>query len=246
MYQSLEASLHDLFWRAESEADETPLLEEFLRKHPGKSLEVGCGSGRLMLDLLEKGFDIEGVELSADMVQLLNEDANKRGLTPIVHHTAIEQFETNSIFSAITIPAFTLQLLSREKAQQVLTSLRSLTKPKGGIYLTLFIPWSEILDELEIDVWHLDKEAQLPNGQNAKCFTRHSINRLMQELHREHRYEVGETKHFSEQTLQWYFLPELIKMLDTSGWTFVNFDSNFQQGEQDADACVITLYAIAS
>ena len=43
---------------------------EFLKKFPGPALEVGSGSGRLMFPLLQMGFEIEGLELSADMLAL--------------------------------------------------------------------------------------------------------------------------------------------------------------------------------
>ncbi|MGJ8672484.1 class I SAM-dependent methyltransferase [Rubritalea sp.] len=246
MYKSLEATLHDTFWRSEIDADESPLLENFLTQHPGPSLEVGCGSGRLLLPLLEKGYQIEGVELSSDMLGLLLKDASAKNLEPTVHHCPIEEFQTDKRFSSISIPAFTLQLLSRTSAQQVLKRLREIALTNGGLYITLFIPWAEILDELEIDTWHLDKETKLSSGQQARCFTRHQIDRLYQELYREHRYEVAEQKHLSTQTLQWYFMPELISTLESCGWKFQDFDSDFQIGNHDPDASVLTVYATAS
>ena len=246
MYQSLEASLHDLFWHSEEDADEMPLLENFLNQHAGTSLEVGCGSGRLLLPLIEKNFDLEGVELSGDMLDLLKQEATKKHLQPTLHHYAIEEFSPDKTYASIVVPAFTLQLLSRDIARRILRQLRAITKEQGGLYLTLFIPWAEILDELEIDTWHLDKEATLPTGQPARCFTKHSIQRLTQELHREHRYETSDSTHLSQQTLQWYFLPEIINMLENGGWEFQSYHADFTLGNQDPDASVFTVFATAS
>jgi hypothetical protein len=127
----------------------------------------------------------------------------------------------------------------------VLTTLRELVIPGGGLYLTLFIPWAEILDELEIDTWHLDKEATTAENQQARCYTRHSLNRIEQELYREHRYELGGQTHFSEQTLQWYFLPEIVSLLENSGWKYNDYSADFELGSHDSDASVITIYATA-
>ncbi|RYD65398.1 MAG: class I SAM-dependent methyltransferase, partial [Verrucomicrobiaceae bacterium] len=46
------------------------MLDELLRGHPGISLEIGCGSGRLLLPLLQKGHNVEGLELSREMLDL--------------------------------------------------------------------------------------------------------------------------------------------------------------------------------
>lgn len=252
MYHSLEANLHDLFWRHEKDANELPLLKNFLSKHHcTKALEIGCGSGRLMLELLEEGFDIEGVELSSDMVELLKSEAKIRHLSAVVHHCAIEEFSSQQKYSHIVIPAFTLQLLSRETAFEVLKKIRLLTNTNGKLYFTLFIPWAEILDDIEIDVWHLDKEAPLEDHKLARCYTMHSLNRVMQELYREHRYQIVsseqkvEQTHHSSQQLQWYFLPEIMSMLKASGWKFNYYDSDFEAGVQDPDASVLTVYATA-
>ena len=80
MYQSLEAKLHDAFWDAEEGPSELELLEAFHRDHPGRALELGCGSGRLLLPLLDSGLDIEGIDLSPDMLDLCREKAAAQNL----------------------------------------------------------------------------------------------------------------------------------------------------------------------
>ena len=51
-YLSLEAELHDVFWQAADDGSELRLMSAFLRRHPGPALEIGCGSGRLLLPML--------------------------------------------------------------------------------------------------------------------------------------------------------------------------------------------------
>ena len=251
MYKDLEARLHDLFWQNEPDADESPLLERFLKKHPGKALELGCGSGRLLLLLLEKGFDIEGVEISADMVGILQHEAMKRELSPQIHHSDISHFNSTQKYDALAIPAFTLQLFSREQALQTLLKLRQLASEGTGLYITVFIPWSEILDELEPGVWHPDKEATLPDGTIARCKTRHHIDRTSQTLSRDHHYTVSDKSNATieeqhvHQDLEWYLLPELKLMLHQSGWNFSAYDADFSNGNNDSDASLLTLYASA-
>ena len=84
-YLSLEAELHDAFWDAEDADSEVLLMVEFLKKFPGPSLEVGSGSGRLMFPLVQMGLDIEGLELSPDMLELGKVRAKQLGIHAVVN-----------------------------------------------------------------------------------------------------------------------------------------------------------------
>lgn len=250
MYQSLEAHLHDAFWAAEGASAELPLISDFLHLHPGRTLEIGCGSGRLLLPIFEQGTDIEGLEISADMVDLLQKNAAASGLTPRIHHCGIEDFTAQTDYASLLVPAFTLQLFSRDQLPSILTHLHHLTTQGGGLYLTLFIPWAEITGELDEGSWYRDNEITLPDGSIARCDTRHEINRLQQTLTREHRYTLThpsgkKEKHTATQHLQWYSLPELKLLLQDANWRIDTIITDFCPGSPSTDAHIITLYATA-
>jgi SAM-dependent methyltransferase len=248
MYESLEAKLHDVFWAAEGEAAELPLIEDFLRNHPGKALELGCGSGRLLLPLLEKGFVIEGLDNSGAMLALCRERA--AAIEPVLHHAAIEDFQATGPYEAITIPAFTLQLIEASRVPAVLARLHRLLEPGGGLYLTTFIPWAELTGELEENQWFLDKECPLPAGNTALCHTRFQIRRLSQTLAREHRYELLDTagrvtqSSTSKQDLCWFWPREMTMMLASAGFTLRKVIGDFSPGIPcDDDSQMITCIA---
>jgi SAM-dependent methyltransferase len=192
MYNELEARLHDLFWAAEGQSEELPLLENFLRQYPETSLELGCGSGRLLLPLMAEGYLIEGLDNSEEMLKLCREHAGELNplLDPVLHHASIEDFQVGALYGSIIIPAFTLQLVYREKISASLLNIHQHLHPGGGLYLTLFIPWAEITGDLEEDSWFLDQEAAMPDGNLARCHTSYEIKRLSQQLSRDHRYEI--------------------------------------------------------
>lgn len=221
MYENLEASLHDLFWEQEDVLSELPLLETFHAQLP--SLEIGSGSGRLLLPLLKNGCPIEGVEISADMVELFKENAKAAELDAKVYQQDILEFEPSSKYQRISIPAFTLQLLKREDVPTLLSKLHNWTKDDGKIYFTVFIPWAEIAGELDEGTWYEDHQVDLSGGKTAECKTKFTINRLQQFLLRNHHYTITtkngrKQEHRSRQMVQWYTLPELTVLLSSSGW----------------------------
>ena len=59
-------------------------LEFYLKeakKAKGKVLEAACGTGRILLPLLEAGIDIEGFDISKSMLDVLKQKAKKKKRT---------------------------------------------------------------------------------------------------------------------------------------------------------------------
>ena len=66
-YQAICAEFYDVFRKDASER-EVYFYEQLLKKYPGKSLEAMCGSGRILIPLLEKGYQVQGIDYSRPML----------------------------------------------------------------------------------------------------------------------------------------------------------------------------------
>lgn len=242
-YTSLEARLHDAFW-AEEESPELGWLDALLLARPGSAIEIGCGSGRLLLPLLRKGHDVEGLEPSADMLELCR--LHPDGLSPVLHQGDMADFNPGKTYHAVLVPAFTLQLAADPPA--ALANFHRLLEPGGILYLTVFIPWAEIHGELPQEEWYPDHATHLTDGRRATVHTRHRIDKKARILHREHHYRLhdGEriTEHRSEQTVRWFTAHQLRKLLDRSGFipesAVADFDESLPVTE---DSQILTLIA---
>ncbi|MGJ8678158.1 MAG: class I SAM-dependent DNA methyltransferase [Akkermansiaceae bacterium] len=255
MYHSLEAKLHDLFWASEGACAELPLIKQFLSDHPGTALELGCGSGRLIIPLLKDGFLIEGLDNATEMLAICEAKALQNDeLSPILHHASMEDFQTGCLYNAITIPAFTLQFISAEKLPAILANIKAHLHPGGALYFTTFIPWAEITAELEEGKWYLDHEAKTSaeKGKNntAKCHTKFKIQRLSQQLTRYHRYKIvssqGKILEKSESTheLTWFWPRELTMHLETAGFEIQQTIGDFDpEVELDENSQILTVVA---
>jgi len=105
------ADLYDFLYREES--DVKYYLEE-ARKAEGKVLEIGCGTGRVMLKLLEQGVDIEGLDISKKMLEILKRKARVQNLNPKTYLRDMRTFSLKSRYSLIIIPYRTFMHLSSE------------------------------------------------------------------------------------------------------------------------------------
>jgi SAM-dependent methyltransferase len=57
------------------------------------ALDVACGTGRLLVPFLEAGLDVDGCDVSEDMLALCRERAERRGLTPDLYAQAMHELE---------------------------------------------------------------------------------------------------------------------------------------------------------
>lgn len=67
----------------------------------GKTLDIGCGTGRFMVPMLEQGFEVTGIDASEAMLAVLEEKAGKSGLTADIRHLAFDSFDDHDAFEGI-------------------------------------------------------------------------------------------------------------------------------------------------
>jgi SAM-dependent methyltransferase len=237
-YLSLEAELHDAFWEMEDDGSEVRLMAEFLRKFPGPALEVGSGSGRLMFPLLRMGFEVEGLELSPDMLALGKMRAQQLGVSPIIHAGDMTCWRELRRYASLLAPAFTLQL--SPNPESTLRHWHGLLEHHGGLYLTVFMPYAELLGDLPENQWYPDHQVTLADGRAGSLVTRHRLDRKRQLLHREHRYTLSGNPpitHESSQTVRWIEHTEMLVLLERTGFRvdrfFLDFDPNLTPEDPD-------------
>jgi len=78
-YTGIAAVAWQLF-SGEMPGEDYPGFDRLIREQNSPALDVGCGTGRLLLPLLQAGLDADGVEPSADMIAVCHERAAARGL----------------------------------------------------------------------------------------------------------------------------------------------------------------------
>ena len=247
-YTSLEARLHDAFWAEEGEPAELALLDQTLREYPGRSLEVGCGSGRLLLPLLQKGHEVEGLELSPEMLALCRQAAETMGSRPILHEGDMTSFDPGHTYASLLVPAFTLQLATDPAA--ALARFNRLLGPAGIIYLSVFIPMAELHRELPEGEWYDDHGTTLPDGRSATVQTRHRLDRKARILEREHRYRLlaadgsPESEHESKQVIRWFTARQFRGMLARAGFEPLHAIADFDpEAPVEEDTQIITVVA---
>lgn len=128
--------------------DDVDFYVQRAREADGPVLEVGCGTGRVYLELLRAGVDADGIDISAGMLDRLREKAAAEGLDPSVRRADVTDFEPDREYALVTVPfrAF-LHLTTLDDQLAALRSIRCALAPDGELALNFFAPSFDVICE---------------------------------------------------------------------------------------------------
>jgi SAM-dependent methyltransferase len=233
-YTGLAAVAWELFSGTDTGRDYA-FLERVLKENPGRTLEVGCGTGRLLLHFLRAGYEVEGVEPSFDMRTILQRNAVGLGLEPVVYDQSMQELDLPHRYRTILIPCGSFQLvIDHGEAFEALRRFHAHLEPGGILVLTLYNMLSILGVTLDgSGEWGLRACQLLPDGTEMQKHARlDSLSKLDQTLASTLRYrrlrgeEVVEEE-FCNGDMRWYVMHELSMMLKHVGFGNVRVTGNY-------------------
>ncbi|HMD81166.1 MAG TPA: class I SAM-dependent methyltransferase, partial [Anaerolineales bacterium] len=150
-YKGLIAQAWDVLRGDTSNWPDRAFYLEIIRKYGQPVLDVGCGTGRLLLDYLQHGIDIDGVDNSPDMLAECRQKEANLGLSPNLYEQYVEVLELPRKYQTILIPSSSLQLIVEpEMVDQALKRLHNHLLP-GGVVSASFMKLRKDSDPLEFE-----------------------------------------------------------------------------------------------
>jgi len=228
-YTELAAVAWDVFSGPEPGCDHA-FFAHILQEHPGRTLDVGCGTGRLLLAYLQAGYDIEGVEPSADMRAILHRTAAGLGLAPVVYDQLMQTLDLPHTYQTILVPCGSFQLvIDRGETFEALRRFHAHLEPGGMLVLTI----SNMLGVFGITLegsgdWGLRAQQSLPDGTEVQKHARlDRLDKLDQSLGSTLRYRRLCGEDVVEEVvcngdMRWYVMHELTLMLEHVGFSAVH------------------------
>lgn len=70
---------------------EIPYFQEKIRRFGQPALDLGCGTGRLLLHYLHAGLQVDGCDISGDMLAYCTEKARAAGYSPRLFQQAMHK-----------------------------------------------------------------------------------------------------------------------------------------------------------
>jgi SAM-dependent methyltransferase len=86
-----------------SDAPELPFFEKAIAQFGQPVLDVGCGTGRLLLPLLQAGIEIDGCDISGDMLDYCRRKAARAGYSPNLYEQPMHALDIPRRYKTIYI-----------------------------------------------------------------------------------------------------------------------------------------------
>lgn len=155
-------------------ADDIPLYLNIAEAVGDPILELGCGTGRVLLPLAAAGFRVSGLDRSAPMLQRAEVAARTAGVASSVSLHAGEMADADRVpggpFGLVLVPLNGLLHLAEPAAQRAaLAAMRRALDPRGQLVLDLLNPAPAFLHGFDHSVVH-EGSWELPDGTRVDKF----------------------------------------------------------------------------
>jgi ubiquinone/menaquinone biosynthesis C-methylase UbiE len=220
------------------------LLEQ-LKSEPGPALDIGCGTGRILVRLLQHGLDVDGIDTSAEMLNQCRVKAAAHGFQPTLISQGMQSLAMPRRYQTIYIPCGTFVLVTdRDEAWETLRRCHAHLIPGGRLIMNVFWPFGKG-EPLSDEPSGGDNEYgplmahTLADGQRiVQTYKRLEINRVEQIIIAKRRYQLFDgdklvAEEIFDANERWYYKHELQLMLERVGfqvegvkgnWTADNFN----------------------
>jgi SAM-dependent methyltransferase len=249
-------------WWAEFNTDgpEIDYFRSFIERSGTPALDAGCGTGRLLLPYLRAGLDVDGCDISQDMLALCQEKADQEGLQPRLYRQALHELDLPRHYRTIVACGSFGLGGSRSQDQEALRRFFTHLAPGGTLVLDHYLPYK---DEEEWRLWlseERDKPRESwPEGRRRRKRTANgdeielrgrvaSVDPLDQVLTRQIKailWRDGRIEREEEHTLleRQYFRNETLDMLAAAGFSDVRVFGDYTDQPAAPDSGILTFAA---
>jgi SAM-dependent methyltransferase len=225
---------------------------DLAKRAGGPVLDIGCGTGRVLLPCLQAGVDIDGLDLFEPMLARLRESATKLGLSPRLYRADMSDFQLPRRYALIMIPfnAFTHNL-TQESQIRCLECCREHLRPGGTLVFDGAFPGLHWIGAQQ-DCRVLEGERADPRtGRTLRVFDTRTFDRVRQLQHSITEVEsvgtdgIVELLQRSEFDMRWVYKEEMALLLRHTGYARWEITGDFGGRAliQETDGMVVRAWA---
>ncbi len=245
--QEFVAELYDPVYERLARRD-IEFFIDYSKKANGKTLELGCGTGRVLIPTAQAGCEITGLDFSTFMLakcreKLVSQVKEVQSRVKLIQGD-MTNFATGEQYTLITIPFRPFQhLITIEEQKACLTCAWKHLKPGGLFVLDVFHPYiPRLVDPKYLMEMEVDPKIDLPDGRVLRRTTRVAA------FHREEQYNDIEIIHYVKHPdgleerlvhsfpMRYFYRYEMEHLLALCGFKIAGFFGDFDRSPFSADS----------
>ena len=199
-------------------------------------LEAGVGTGRMLIPLIQSGLNVEGVDLSPEMLAQCKINLEQHGIKADLYQQDLAKMSLPNKYGAIIMPTGSFCLLPKHIINDVLASFYNHLDEGGEFIVDLLLPSDFVSGKVESYAYDFGNKTGLLFTINSQ-----EIDWVSQKTSYIHRYELlknGEIKQteISNFILYWYGISEFEMMLEAAG--FADISHMFGYGDDNQKSLI--------
>jgi ubiquinone/menaquinone biosynthesis C-methylase UbiE len=214
-------------------------------------LDVGCGTGRLVLDYLAEGVDCDGVDNSPDMLAVCRAKAAKAGLSPSLYEQSIEALALPRRYRTILGPSSVLQLVTDpDRACGALRRLFDHLEPAGALAASFAFEWRPG-DPLDTGWTLLFEKPRPEDGAIVRSWEHEWVEPARQWWHSEQKFEVeldgrviATEHHVRSPGGRWYSQAQAAELFRDAGFAEVRVFHEFTHEPTREDSKIFCVLGV--
>jgi SAM-dependent methyltransferase len=236
---------YDAAYAAKTDLVDLPFYLDLARRSRGPILEIGCGTGRMLLPIAREGVEIHGVDNSSAMLRVLK--SRLAGEPPEVrkkahlHKGDMRRFRLKKKFPLVIVPFRPLQHMFTLKEQlSALETAAFHLQPKGIFAFDVFYPkldliWSGIGEEKQELEW---REPGDPPKVVRRFFRKDSVDKIHQRFNFTFIFRTYEGEQLIQEesepfAMSYYTYPHLLALFQLAGLEIVKEYGSFSKAPLD-------------
>lgn len=240
-YRGLVAQSWDLLRGDYSAWADRPFYRAIIERQRGPALDIGCGTGRLTLDYLAAGLDVDGVDSSPEMLAICREKASTLGIEVgnRLFEQEMDKLELPRPYATIFVPSSSFQLVTdKAAAAEALRRFVAHLAPGGALVMSIMSklwPGKTTPPQMEWSDWFkIGQKLRPQDGATVRRWMRTRYDHDEQLEHEENRYEVvvdgnvvATENHGRSPAVRWYSQHQIAMVLERAGLSNVRLTSGF-------------------
>jgi SAM-dependent methyltransferase len=247
------------YWSEQrTDGPEIAYFRNQIERYGGPALDAGCGTGRLLIPYLRAGLDVDGCDVSPDMLALCRKKAESEGLKPRLYQQALHELQLPRTYQTIVACGVFGIGGTRQQDFIALQRFHAHLNPGGLLLLDNYLPYE---DDRVWPLWQKEPRKQLP-AQWPENIGKTQPERSDVELHtRVLAFDPLEQRvTFQMRALLWrdgriiaeeeysltdnlYFRNELRQMLEQAGFRIEAIQGDYEEAEATPENDVIVFFA---
>ncbi len=237
---------------------EIACFRAFIERYGEPALDVACGTGRLLLPYLRDGLDVDGCDISADMLAWCRSRAGQQALAPALYRLAMHELDLPRVYLTVYVCGGFGIGGDRDRDQEALRRFWDHLRPGGALVMDAHLPYK---DGRTWQYWLAGNRRALPeqppptrpraaaDGSELDLSARvvdldplaQVITREMRARRWRHGQLEADERHTLKETL--YFRNELLMMLGQAGFDSIRIEGGYEHADPTPDSDVLVFIA---